>query len=203
MMPRRGGKAALIIAATLCVPVLPFLLIGELPGERWLSARDDRAWAFALTGAALLAADALLPIPSSLVGSMLGARLGFGAGFVATFGGLMAGQVAAYATSRWLLRHRSGTLPAAPTLAALFLSRPVPVLAEALAIAAGAARLRWGQFLLACGAGNAVYAAALALNGAQLLPGDLLGPGLVLPMALPVAGWLIWRKRRPKLSKGE
>jgi hypothetical protein len=33
----------------------------------------------------------------------------------------------------------------------------------------------------------------LALNGAALLPGELLGPGLVLPMLLPVAAWLVWR----------
>jgi uncharacterized membrane protein YdjX (TVP38/TMEM64 family) len=203
MMPRRGGKAALIIAAALCVPVLPFLVIGELPGERWLSASDGNAMVFALTGAALLAADVLLPIPSSLVGTMLGARLGFGAGFAATLIGLMTGQLAVYAISRGVLRRRAGALPAAPTLAALFLSRPVPVLAEALAIAAGAARLHWPQFLLACGGGNAVYAGALALNGAQLLPGDPLGPGLLLPMALPVAGWLIWRKLRRAPAPGE
>lgn len=203
MMPRRGGKAALIIAAALCVPVLPFLVIGELPGERWLSASDGNATLFAFTGALLLAVDVLLPIPSSLVGTMLGARLGFWPGFAASFAGLMTGQLAVYALSRGLLRRRVGALPAAPTLAALFLSRPVPVLAEALAIAAGAARLRWPQFLLACGGGNVVYAAALALNGAQILSGDLLGPGLLLPMALPVAGWLIWRKLRRASPQGE
>jgi hypothetical protein len=51
----------------------------------------------------------------------------------------------------------------------------------------------WPQFLLACGAGNLVYAAALALNGAELLSGSLIGPGLILPMLLPVAAWLLWR----------
>ena len=49
-------------------------------------------------------------------------------------------------------------------------------------------------FLLACGAGNLIYAAALALNGAELLTGGgVRGPGLVLPMLLPVAAWLLWR----------
>jgi uncharacterized membrane protein YdjX (TVP38/TMEM64 family) len=197
-MPRSPGRAAFIIAAALCVPLLPFMVIGELPGERWLSATDTHALRFALAGAGLLAADALLPIPSSIVGSMLGARLGFGAGFAAAFAGMMTGQSLAYLVSRTLLRRRSGELPAAPTLAAVFLSRPVPVLAEAVAIAAGAARLSWPQFLLACGAGNIVYAAALALNGAQLMPGALVGPGLLLPMLLPVVAWLVWRRfRRP------
>jgi len=157
---------------------------------------------FALAGAGLLAADALLPVPSSIVGTMLGGRLGFGAGALAAFVGMMTGQVLAYATSRWLLRGRTGTLPAAPTLAVVFLSRPVPVLAEAVAIAAGAARVSWPQFLLACGAGNLIYAAALALNGAELLTGHLLGPGLVLPMLLPVAAWLLWRATHRDSSTG-
>lgn len=202
MMPRTR-RAAWVIVVALCVPSLPFLLVGELPGERWLSARDGHALQFALLGAALLAADVLLPIPSSIVGTMLGARLGFGAGFAAAFAGMMLGQTLAYAASRHLLRHRRDTLPAAPTLAMVFLSRPVPVLAEAVALAAGAARLGWPQFVLACAAGNAVYAAALALNGAQLLPTAPLGLGLLLPMLLPVAGWLIWRRRRRHPADGE
>jgi uncharacterized membrane protein YdjX (TVP38/TMEM64 family) len=199
---RRTVRAVLIITAALCIPLVPFFIIGELPGERWLSATDDRAMTFALTGTGLLAADALLPVPSSIVGTMLGARLGFGAGALAAFVGMMAGQVLAYATSRWLLRRRTGALPAAPTLAVVFLSRPVPVLAEAVAIAAGAARVSWPQFLLACGAGNLIYAAALALNGAELLTGHLLGPGLVLPMLLPVAAWLLWRATHRDSSTG-
>lgn len=199
---RRTVRAVLIITAALCIPLVPFFIIGELPGERWLSATDEHAVAFALTGAGLLAADALLPVPSSIVGTMLGARLGFGPGTLAAFVGMMAGQVLAYAASRWLLRRRTGALPAAPTLAVVFLSRPVPVLAEAVAIAAGAARVSWPQFLLACGAGNLVYAAALALNGAELLAGSLLGPGLVLPMLLPVAGWLLWRAMHRDSSTG-
>jgi uncharacterized membrane protein YdjX (TVP38/TMEM64 family) len=200
---RRAARTALIITAALCIPLVPFFIIGELPGEQWLSARDDRALAFALAGAGLLAVDALLPVPSSIVGTMLGARLGFAAGFLAAFGGLMSGQVLAYAVSRWLLGRRERSLPAAPTLVAVFLSRPVPVLAEALAIAAGAARVSWPQFVLACGAGNAIYAGALALNGAALVPSAPLGPGLVLPMLLPAGAWLIWRAlRRHSLDGG-
>jgi len=190
---RRAARTALIITAALGIPLVPFFIIGELPGEQWLSARDDRALTFALAGAGLLAMDVLLPIPSSIVGTLLGARLGFPVGFLAAFGGMMTGQVLAYAGSRWLLRNREQALPTAPTLVAVFLSRPVPVLAEAVAIAAGAARVSWPQFLLACGAGNAIYAGALVLNGAALVPGALLGPGLVLPMLLPAGAWLIWR----------
>lgn len=203
MMPRNSRRIALLIVAALCVPSLPFLLVGELPGERWLSANDTNALHFALAGAALLAADVLLPIPSSIVGTMLGARLGFGAGFLAAFAGMMLGQSAAYLISRAVLRKRLDVLPAAPTLVALVLSRPVPILAEALVFSAGAARVSWPQFLAACASGNLVYAGALALNGAQWLPGAMLGPGLLLPMLLPVAAWLIWRKFRTTTPRGD
>ena len=196
-------RGLLIIAAAVCIPLVPFFIIGEMPGERWLSATDDHAWLFALAGAGLLASDIVLPIPSSIVGTMLGARLGFAAGFLATFAGLMTGQVIAYAASRWLLRRESGDLPVAPTMMAIFLSRPVPVLAEAMAMAAGASNLRWGQFLLACGSGNLVYALALALNGAELVPRAMLGPGLLLPMLLPVAGWFVWQWTRRSTSTGD
>ena len=201
-MPRYVRQTALIVISAVCVSSLPFLLVGELPGERWLSANDDHALSFALAGAGLLAADVLLPIPSSIVGTMLGARLGFGPGFGAAFVGLMAGQSAAYLVSRQLLRQRRVALPDAPALAVLFLSRPVPVLAEAVVLSAGAARVSWPQFLLACGSGNLIYAGALALNGAQLLPDVPIGPGLLLPMLLPAAAWLIWRVARRVIRKG-
>ena len=41
-----------------------------------------------------------------------------------------------------------------------------------------------------------IYAGALALNGAQLVPDAPIGPGLLLPMLLPAAAWLIWRRIR-------
>jgi uncharacterized membrane protein YdjX (TVP38/TMEM64 family) len=199
---RPALRSLAIITAALCIPLVPFFIIGELPGDRWLSARDDAAGVFAFAGAGLLALDVLLPIPSSIVGTMLGARLGFPAGFAAAFLGMMTGQVVAYAVSRYMMRHRPQALPTAPTLAVLFLSRPVPVLAEAVAIAAGAARVSWTQFLLACGAGNLVYAGALALNGAAMVPGAPMGAGLVLPMLLPAVAWLVWRVLHRRSAKG-
>jgi uncharacterized membrane protein YdjX (TVP38/TMEM64 family) len=201
--PAKLARGLLIIAAAVCVPLVPFFIIGEMPGERWLSATDEHAGLFALAGAGLLAVDILLPVPSSIVGTMLGARLGFLPGFLATFAGLMTGQMLAYAGSRRLLRREQGDLPAAPTLMAIFLSRPVPVLAEAMALAAGASRLSWKQFLLACGGGNLVYALALALNGAELVPDAALGPGLLLPMLLPAVGWLAWQRLKRSPSSGE
>lgn len=187
------ARLTLLIIITLLIPILPFAVVGELPGEQWLSARDDNALLFGITGMALLAADVLLPIPSSIVGSLLGARLGFLPGWLYAWCGLVLGNLVGYLLGRLLLARLAPALPQAPTLLILFASRPVPVLAEAVTFAAGAGYMRLSHFLAVSAAGNGLYALALAGNGAALLPDALLGPGLVLPMALPVAAWLLWR----------
>jgi membrane protein YqaA with SNARE-associated domain len=197
-----------VLLAAALVPLVPFAVIGELPGERWLQAAGAGALAFGAAGAGLLALDVLLPIPSSVVGALLGGRLGFAAGFACAFIGLCVGHTVGYALGRlvptkWAAPRAavasdpsptpSGELERAPTLAVVFLSRPVPVLAEAVAITAGAARMRLRHFLASAALGNAVYAGALAANGAALLPQGLAGPGLILPMSLPVVAYALWR----------
>jgi uncharacterized membrane protein YdjX (TVP38/TMEM64 family) len=188
-------RPIIVVFLALLMPIIPFVLLGELPGERWLSAADDHALPFALTGAGLLAADAVLPVPSSIMGTLLGARLGFWAGGFWAWAGMLAGNILGYAGGYWLLGRLRTPLPETPTLMVVFLSRPVPVLAEAVAIAAGAERVAFWPFVGACAAGDAIYAVVLAGNGAALLPDALAGPGLILPMALPVAAWWLWRRR--------
>jgi len=196
-----------IIIAALLVPIVPFVIIGELPGEQWLSGADDDALLFALTGGGLLALDIALPVPSSIVGTLLAARLGFWPGFIATWAGLLVGNMVGFSLARFAAKHLRDWLPPFPettTLVLVFLSRPVPVVAEAMALAAGATRISAVHFLLVCGAGNFVYALILAGNGAAFVPGAFAGPGLVVPMLLPVAAWLVWRhlaKRQESVSE--
>ena len=187
-------RKVLVIIIALLVPIVPFLIIGEFPGEKWLSKTDDNAFLFGLTGASLLTSDILLPIPSSIVGTFLGARLGIFTGWVWTWSGLMVGNLIGFAAGRYHLKSLKVEMSETPTQVILFLSRPVPVFAEAAAITAGAANTSIRQFIIACAAGNAIYAGVLAINGALLIPKSLAGPGLVLPMALPVITWLIWRR---------
>ena len=183
----------LIIALSLLIPVIPFALIGELPGERWLSSADDNAWFFGGAGTGLLALDPLLPIPSSIIGTLLGARLGFVPGFICIWLGLMIGNVAGYMLGRLWPQGMAEQLPRAPTQIVLFISRPVPVLAEATTIVAGANRLDFRGFFLSCSLGNTCYAIILSANGAYQLPSGLVGPGLIIPMTLPVFAWLLWK----------
>lgn len=190
-------RQLVVIITALMVPLLPFVIIGEVPGERWLSAVDDSAISFAFVGSGLLSLDILIPIPSSILGTLLGARLGFWSGFAATFGGLLAGNLAGFLLVRFTLERFRKWLPPFPentTHTLVFLSRPVPVLAEAVALAAGATSMPVRNFLALAAAGNALYAAVLCGNGALLLPEALAGPGLVIPMLLPVVAWLAWRR---------
>jgi membrane protein DedA with SNARE-associated domain len=192
--PERNARPLLrVILLALLVPVVPFVVLGELPGERWLSAGDANALAFGAIGGGLLAVDVLLPIPSTLVGTLLGARLGFAPGWLWGWGGLVLGNLAGYAAGRLLLARPDVAFSERPTAALLFVTRPVPVLAEALVIAAGAGRLPWRTFLMVSVLANGIFAGILAGNGAAWLPEGWTGPGLLLPLLLPVAAWGLWR----------
>jgi membrane protein YqaA with SNARE-associated domain len=195
--PRPAWTRALyVLALAALVPLVPFAVIGELPGERWLVASSGDALSFGATGAMLLAGDVLLPIPSSVIGALLGGRLGFIGGFAFAFLGLCAGHAIGYGLGRLAPERYTSELPSAPSISLVLLSRPVPVLAEAVAIAAGVTRMPPGRYATAIALGNAAYAGALAANGAALLPDGLAGPGLILPLALPVIAYAIYRARR-------
>lgn len=185
----------LIIVISLLIPIVPFAVIGELPGESWLSSADDNALLFGFSGSLLLSSDVLLPIPSSIVGTMLGARLGFLPGLAWCWGGLIAGNLIGYYLGKLVLSRSGNAFPQSPTLLVLAVTRPIPVLAEAVTFTAGAGGVKLMPFISVSIAANGVFAALLTGNGAAFIPDDLMGPGLILPMLLPVAGWLIWQTK--------
>jgi uncharacterized membrane protein YdjX (TVP38/TMEM64 family) len=190
---KSASRLTFVIILALLIPIIPFAIIGELPGETWLSATDENAFLFGATGSALLASDIVLPIPSSIVGTMLGARLGVLPGWLWGWAGLVFGNIVGFAIGKLLMSRMKTQLPESPTLLILFISRPVPVLAEAVTFTCGAAQMRVAHFLIASIAGNGIYSFALSANGASLLPDSLLGPGLILPLMLPVLAWGVWR----------
>jgi len=186
-------RTLLLIAIALAVPIVPFVVIGEVPGEQWLDSSGEDALVFGAMGSGLLAADVLIPAPSTIIGTLLGGRLGFVPGWLWAWAGLVLGNGVGYSIGRYGLRRLGAALPETPTAVVLILSRPVPVVAEAMTFAAGATGMRWRPFLFATVSANGLFAGLLAANGAALLPDALIGPGLVLPMALPVVAWLGWR----------
>ena len=192
----RLGRLFAVLAVSVLLASLPFVVVGELPGERWLSARDAHAPAFALLGTLLLASDVVLPIPSSVIGVMLGGRLGIAIGFVCCAFGLVLGHGVGYWLGRLAPERWAARVPIAPSWLGVFASRSVPVLAEALAIAAGATRMPWRQFITASLLGDLIYAAALAATGAALLPGGWYVTALIAPMLLVVVAGSVLRRAR-------
>lgn len=154
----------------------------------------------------LLAADVLLPVPSSFVSAGAVALLGALAGGVAIALGMTLGGWLGYGLGRWggepLAARVAGTteLSRARELMArhgswlVLVCRGVPVLAEASTLLAGATRVSPALFALATTLGNVGLAAAYASIGALHLSGTsaLLAP-LVLGIAVPGACLLAFR----------
>lgn len=192
-------RTLVVLMCALLVPIVPFVMIGEMPGERWLNSAGSDSLRFGITGAGLLALDLLLPIPSSIIGALLGGRLGFAVGGLWCFVGLFVGHCVGYALGRltpvrWTSSARGSLGQSSASWIALLLSRPIPVFAEALVLAAGAERMPLSAFVGSVAIGDAIYATALAADGAALLPDGTWGIGLLLPMLLPVIGYWAWRR---------
>ena len=183
----------LIFIAAILVPIIPFIVIGELPGEKWLSSVGDNRFIFGLTGAALLASDLLLPIPSSILGTILGSQLGLLQGWLWTWLGLCAGNLFGYGLGRLWPQKQDFRKEEIPTLFVLLISRPVPVLAEALTLACGAMRMPFIHFVVVMGVGNLFYAFGLAGIGATLLPEQHFGFGIFIVLVLFGGVWVLWR----------
>ena len=123
-------------------------------------------WIAAAVGVGLLVADVVLPVPASLVMILHGALFGVVGGTLLS----LAGALGAALFGFWIGR-RGGPLLArlvpederrrADALLqewgdlAIVVTRPVPILAETMAILAGASPMGWGRMLLATLAGCA------------------------------------------------
>lgn len=162
----------------------------------------------AVVGVALLIADVVLPVPSSLVMVALGGVYGFAIGALLGWAGSIGAAVFAFACGRRGERvvarlvsagekQRADAWLARWGAAAVVLTRPIPLLAETVAILAGASPLRWRTLIVAAAAGTAppalVYAAAGAV--APGLDGTALAFGLVVLIS-GVPWWIGWRATR-------
>lgn len=173
---------ALLLFAVVEAAHVP-LLVDPLPAMR------SAGWVAALIGVGLLVADVALPVPSSVVmvahgalfGLLPGAGLSVLGGLGATLAGFTLGRrgravVQRIATTAQLARAdrlltRWGWLGIAVT-------RPVPVLAETVAVLAGTSPMRWSTAALAGTAGVVVPAFLYAAAGAAVT--EVLASGLVL-----------------------
>jgi uncharacterized membrane protein YdjX (TVP38/TMEM64 family) len=176
----------------------------------WLS---EAGAAAALVGVALLVADVLLPVPASLVMIANGSLFGLVGGMLLSLAGSLGAAFLGFAIGRrggplferlvpederrraGALLHRWGDL-------AIVVTRPIPILAETVAVLAGASPLGWGRMAAATLAGSLPAAFLYALTGATAAGMD--NPVLVFALVLLAAG-LFWALgqwgRRPQIPE--
>jgi uncharacterized membrane protein YdjX (TVP38/TMEM64 family) len=205
----------LLIMATVIVFFLTIFLIVEALGVPLLA--DPTPWmqrggiVAAALGVSLLIVDVLLPVPSSLVMVAHGALFGVVSGTFLSLAGSMGAALLGFAIGRRgdkLLarivtleqRARADRMLTRWGALAVVLTRPIPLLAETVAIMAGASSLGWGRMILAALAGSLPPALLYALTGAAVA--NLQSTSLMFGVVLLVTGsfWLVGRLLEPYLS---
>lgn len=192
----------LLLAAIL----IPFFLWEErinAATETFLREPHAR-WLLALVLGGLLAADVVLPVPSSIVNTAAGSLLGFWAGTGASWAGLMGSAVGGYVLGRGASatalsrlvgdREQRLTRTAGRHGAwALVVFRAVPVLAEASVILAGFNRMPFRRFVGTCALSNLGIAAAYAAIGAYAMDMGSFLLAFAGAIGVPALGMLLTR----------
>jgi uncharacterized membrane protein YdjX (TVP38/TMEM64 family) len=188
------------LALVLLVPVVPFLSFGdslEARIEAWFDASLSPA-ATATIVAGVLAADILLPIPSSFVSTLAGSRLGFIAGTAVVWLGMTVGAVIGFWLARTFGRPLAARLSSPDDLRrmellgaergplVLALTRALPVLAEASVLLLGAIGIPWRRFLPVVMLANLGLAMAYAALGHYAREEGRLVLALAASIALPL-----------------
>jgi len=204
-----GVMALFFLALFLLVEALQVPLLTD--PSRWMA---NGGMAAALVGVGLLVADVLLPVPSSLIMIAHGALFGVIAGSCLSLVGSTGAALAAFALGRRggpLLgrlvprdeRERADRLLKKYGALAIVITRPVPILAETVAIMAGAATLGWRRMLAASAAGSLPAAVLYALTGA--VAASFQNGVLMFALVLFIAGifWVAGRYLGPVALEDE
>ena len=166
----------------------------------------------AVLGVSLLIADVLLPVPSSLVMVAHGALFGVVVGTLLSWLGSVGAALLGFAIGRRggkLLerivtpedRARADHLLERWGALAVIVTRPVPLIAETVAIIAGASPLGWGSVAAASLAGSLPPALLYALTGATAA--NFQSTALMFALVLLIAGlfWFVGNRVEPLLNK--
>lgn len=199
----------LIALAAVAVPLVPFLLVGARLDHvvaAWLDPPPPPAVLAALE-VGVLAADVLLPVPSSVVATLGGSVLGVVGGTACAWFGMTLGAAAGWgigriAGSRALARidaaDRAALARQERRLGPLFivLTRPLPLVAEAAAILCGAAGMQARAFVGWAAVGNLAVALAWSLAGAWGTRADAVQWAVVGALVVPLALACLAARRR-------
>ena len=191
-----------VVALIVCFTIL--FLIVEALGVPLLS--DPTPWmshggiVAAIVGVGLLIADVVLPVPSSIVMVAHGAIFGVLWGTMLSLLGSVGAAVFGFAIGRRggallervvtpVERARASSILARWGTLAIIVTRPVPLLAETVAIMAGASSMTWRAIIVASIAGSLPPALLYALTGAAVA--NLQNTALMFGIVLFVAA-LFW-----------
>ena len=207
-------KRYLLIMASMVVFFLMLFFLVEALGVPLLT--DPTPWMkhggvlAAIIGVSLLIADVLLPVPSSLVMVAHGALFGVVTGTFLSLVGSVGAALFGFAIGRrggQLLnrivtpeeRARADRMLARWGTLAVVVTRPIPLLAETVAIMAGASPLGWGRMALAALIGSLAPALLYALTGAAVA--NFQSTSVMFGVVLLVTGsfWLAGRLLEPYL----
>jgi uncharacterized membrane protein YdjX (TVP38/TMEM64 family) len=208
-MRRATRLLVLLTLAAIAVPLVPFFLFGTRLDRLvagWLDTRPAPT-VLALLEVGVLAADILLPVPSSMVATLGGAEFGIALGTLCAFLGMTAGSLAGWwlgstagarALARLDMADREALERRQRRLGPLLvvLTRPLPLVAEAAALVAGGTGMTLRDFLPAAASGNLMIALVWSAAGALGRSADSLPLALVWSLVIPVAlAWLAVRRR--------
>lgn len=209
-------KRHLIIMGVMIASFLLLFIVVEALGVPLLT--DPTPWMgrggalAASVGVGLLVADVLLPVPSSLVMVAHGALFGVAVGTLLSLAGGVGAALFGFAIGRRggrlmerlvtpAERERADRLLKRWGALAIIVTRPVPMLAEAVAIMAGTSSLGWGRVALASLAGSLPPALLYAITGASVA--NLQSTALVFVLVILITGafWVFGRWAEPYLSR--
>lgn len=193
-----------MLAAALLAVLLALYLVFEGLGIsimadplEWVG---EPGWLAALVGVGLLTVDILIPVPSSFIMVANGALFGVALGSLLSVLGSLGAAILGFAVGRMggplverLVspeeKQRADRLIRRWGMLAIVVTRPVPLLAETVAILAGASSLGWLRVIGAAIAGITPPAVLYAATGAYAA--DFQSASLMFLLVLLMTG-LVW-----------
>ncbi len=210
MIKNESIRWCLLAALILALILVPFALFGERL-ELWTaafldSAREHRT-TVALVLGGLLAADFILPTPSSLVSTACGLLLGFIPGTLVSLTGMTVSCALGYALGRFgrtAVRRRLLSEHDLDRLDRLYrrtgdwlivVTRAVPVLAEAAVLFAGMGRMPLKRFFILSILSNTGISLVYSLTGSLTSGAVSFFASFAGAILLPLAAMLIMRRK--------
>jgi uncharacterized membrane protein YdjX (TVP38/TMEM64 family) len=201
----RYWAAVLVVMCAFLVAFFVVQSLGIAVLEDPLAVGTSASIAVALASVLLLVADVFLPVPSSLVmlgnGALFGVAIGTTVSLVGSLGGAATGFLIGRRGGRLLERLTSRQEMAEADrwfqrwgVTAIIISRPLPIVAETVAIFAGASSISWRSMLLAAAVGLVPTCLLYALAGA--VARSFGSAVLIFCLTLFIAGafWLVERR---------